>query len=298
MTGFESLKNGFAGKVIFDTDLCCDVDDVGALFLLLDAAKKYRFELAGIAVNVNGPEEGAAVLAMLREKGMTDVPVGVYDGENPPSGNQSSYVPYLASAYDGTCPTMTATELYDKVLTEAADGSVSVISVGFFNNLNHARAKNAALFDRKVKAVVAMAGRFDAVGFSEFNVVGFPHDSKEFIEGFGGEMIFGGFEIGNRTLTDLRDVADSASLLVKAYGLYTNGGLLRESWDPLTVDFAVNGENEYYCLSGRGKVAIAPDLSTVFTPCAQGNCRYILLKKAPEETGRYISRAIKKTIGV
>ena len=291
------MKKWSEATVIFDTDMCGDVDDVGALYLLLDASKKYRFNIGGITVNVNSPNEHPAIMAILEEHRMSDIPVGVYDGENPESGNYAPYVEFLAKQYGRKITDTTALEIYKNVLAKSEDNSVVIVSVGFFNNMNRARKQNTELFDRKVRAVVAMAGRFDdEVGFPEFNIREFAKDSKEFIESFGGEIIFGGFEIGYQAMTDLRDIAEHDSLLPKAYKIYTEGTMLRESWDPLTVDFAVNGENEYYELSECGRVTVMADRSTKFTPCIDGNCRYIILKRSPNETGCYISDAIKQTI--
>jgi hypothetical protein len=293
---FECLKYAKQATVIFDTDMCGDVDDVGALYLLLSASKKYDFNIAGITVNVNSVNEYPAVMSMLKENGMTDIPIGVYDGENPESGSHAPYVEFLARQYGGKICENSAAEIYKKVLADAEDSSVVVVSVGFFNNINHARNADVNLFDKKVRAVVAMAGRFDdEIGFPEFNIREFADDSREFIENYSGEMIFGGFEIGYKVMTDLRGV-DYNSLLLEAYRMYTDGRMIRESWDPLTVDFAVNGENEIYSLSARGKVSVLSDRSTRFSPCEDGNCRYIILNKSFEETGEYISNAIKQTI--
>ena len=79
---FDCLKYTKEATVIFDTDMCGDVDDVGALYLLLAASKKYGFRIGGITVNVNSKNEYPAVMSMLEENAMTDIPIGVYDGEN------------------------------------------------------------------------------------------------------------------------------------------------------------------------------------------------------------------------
>jgi len=276
--------------------MCGDVDDVGALYLLLSASKKYGFNIGGITVNVNSANEYPAVMSMLKETGMTSIPIGVYDGENPESGSYAPYVEFLAGQYGGKIWENSAYEIYKNVLTDAEDCSVVVVSVGFFNNINRARNADVNLFDKKVRAVVAMAGRFDdEIGFPEFNIREFVDDSRGFIENYSGEMIFGGFEIGYKVMTDLSGIDDD-SLLLEAYRIYTDGKMMRESWDPLTVDFAVNGENEIYSLSERGKVSVLSDRSTRFFPCENGNCRYIILNKSFEETGKYISTAIKQSL--
>ena len=292
---FKSLRDAADVTVIFDTDMCTDVDDVGALYLFLAAAKKYGFRTGGIAVNVNGEGEYAAIKAILGETKSEEIPVGVYDGENSESGNRSPYVDFLAGQYVGKRECITASELYENVLNTAEDGKVVIVSVGFFNNLNRARKRNPTLFDKKVSAVVAMAGRFDVTdGFAEFNIRQFPVDAREFIEQFEGEIIFGGFEIGYRVITDLNDFA-TKSLLTETYNIFTAGRMRRESWDPLTVDFAINGESEIYSLSERGKVTLLDDLSTCFTICKGGNCRYIILNRPYDESGRHISDEVKKS---
>lgn len=67
----------------------------------------------------------------------------------------------------------------------------------------------------------------------------------------------------------------------------------RESWDPLTVDFAIVGECESYALSERGVARVLADLSVGFTPREDGRHRYIILRRPYDEMGKHISDAVK-----
>ena len=50
---FTALKNKPQTTVIFETDKCCDVDDIGTLYLPFDEAKRMGICIGKIAANVN-----------------------------------------------------------------------------------------------------------------------------------------------------------------------------------------------------------------------------------------------------
>ena len=314
----EPLFTRTGGTVILETDFCGDVDDVAALALLCGESRRHAgaFRIGGVSCNVVSPFTAPAVKAVLAPFGLQDVPVGVTDDPPPPSGNESSYLAALAATWRGaeggrfveaSLPCMTtadvssgrgvptalphpatacnARELYRRVFAEAADGSVDVISIGFFNTLDEVLAKDPALFRRKVRAVWAMAGGFArCAGYAETNVRERPEASRRFLDAWDGPIVFVGFESGEKVITDLSGLPPEcvAHPLVEAFRRYCGPSMKRPSWDPVTVDFAIHGENECYEISEPGHVRVAPDLSTPFTPDPAGNARVLRLR-APEE---------------
>ena len=285
--------------VILDTDLCCDVDDAAAATLLYGEHLDHQdaFHVGGVAVSVNGPLESKGVRAIQAFFGLENVPVGVTTDPVPSSGNVSSYLPDLAKRWNGPDPEkLSALDLYRKVLANAADGSVTIISIGFFNNLAAALRDDPKLFHRKVRAVVAMAGGFGRKeGYVEFNVKNFPADSIEFLKGFHGQLVFVGSECGETIMTDLSGLeGHEGHYLVEAFRNYTGDAMQRSSWDPVTVDFTVNGENEYYALSEPGHVRATPESSVVFVPCESGNARYMIFTKADDEITRRITARVRQ----
>ena len=285
----EPLAARTGGTVVLETDFCGDVDDVAALALLCGEAKRHpgSFRIGGVSCNVASPFTAPAVKAILAAFGLQDVPVGVTDDPPPPSGNESSYLAALAASRRGAHPATacTARELYRRVFAEAADGSVNVISIGFFNTLDEVLADSPALFRRKVRAVWAMAGGFArCAGYAETNVRERPEASRRFFDAWDGPIVFVGFESGEKVITDLSGLPPecAAHPLAEAFRRYCGPSMKRPSWDPVTVDFAIHGENECYELGEPGHVRVAPDLSTPFTPDPAGNARVLRLR-APEE---------------
>ena len=284
----QPLLSRAGETVILETDICGDVDDVAALSLLCGEAKKHpeAFRLGGVSCNVPTPVVAPAVKTVLAAWGMQGVPVGVTDDPVPACGNDSRYLAGLAARWRGADPATacTARELYRRVFAGAADGSVTVISIGFFNTLDEVLADDPALFRRKVRGVVAMAGGFGrCAGYAETNVREVPDAARRFLAAWDGAIDFVGFECGETIRTDLSGLPAEcdAHPLVEAFRHYCGPSMGRSSWDPIAVDLAVHGENECYELGAPGRVRVAPDLTTPFEPDPAGNAR-VLRFRAPD----------------
>ena len=297
----EPLAARTGGTVVLETDFCGDVDDVAALALLCAEARRHAgaFRLGGVSCNVASPFTAPAVKAVLAAFGLQDVPVGVTDDPPPPSGNESSYLAALATSRRGAHPATAcaARELYRRVFADAADGSVDVISIGFFNTLDEVLADSPALFRRKVRTVWAMAGGFArCAGYAETNVRERPEASRRFLDAWDGPIVFVGFESGEKVITDLSGLPPecAAHPLAEAFRRYCGPSMKRPSWDPVTVDFAVHGENECYELGEPGRVSVAPDLSTPFAPDPAGNARVLRLRAPEEVVSERITALLRK----
>ncbi|MBQ8813719.1 MAG: nucleoside hydrolase [Lachnospiraceae bacterium] len=300
MNTYISLNKRLDTKVILETDLCLDVDDVGAIAILCDYVKTLGIKLCGISINVNGPYEAGAADALLSWFDLPPVPICVWDGEIPPCGNESRYLKYLFDSKDenryASLNVMEPVEFYRQILSDADDQSVEIISIGFFCNLDKAFRHMPDLFARKVRSVVAMAGSFrERVDYPEFNIREMPNEARQFINAYPGELYFIGFETGDRVITDLSDWnPDTANLIYESYRLFTNGSLCRPSWDPVAVDFAVNGTNERYGLSESGKVTVLESSVCDFQPKKSGKHYYVLFHQTHEEIGAFISGQLKE----
>ncbi len=300
---YRPLKYCPEKTVIFETDFRGDVDDAGALSILLAYAKEYGFRIGGISVNDKDPEgnrSAEAVYAFLSSRALEKTPIAV--------GNVTSNngAPYLASLAERLSEeekkrvrALTPEELYAEVLSGVPDGSVTVISVGFFGNLDRARNASPALFDRKVGTVVAMAGAFlYKEGYREYNVTySQKEEAEHFTKNYGGCMLFSGFEVGNRIFTNLISVRASEDEAIGAYRdfcRFQRPGypfMVRESWDPLTVDFAVNGEGCFYRLSGSADIYFEDGYS-VFHENTCGRCAFVIQNAEDDVLGKRISDLI------
>jgi len=280
----EPLAARTGATVVLETDFCGDVDDVAALALLCGESRRHpgAFRIGGVSCNVETPLAAPAVKAVLAAWGLQDVPVGVTEDPPPPSGNESRYLAALAATWRGAHP------------------AVDVISIGFFNTLDEVLAKDPALFRRKVRAVWAMAGGFGrCAGYAETNVRERPESTRRFLDAWDGPIVFVGFESGEKVVTDLSGLPPdcAAHPLAEAFRRYCGPGMTRQSWDPVTVDLAVHGENECYGLGEPGRVRVAPDLSTPFAPEPAGNARVLRLRAPEDAVSARITSLLRRSIG-
>ncbi len=297
---YEALAARKGSHVLFETDFCCDVDDVGALSVLVDAHKKGVIALDGVIANVNAPYVARALEKELDFLGAPDIPVAMYDGENGKYGSKTPYADKVSELLENERPYQTALGFYRDFFKKVPDQSVSIVSTGFFNSLCDALFDDPDLFNRKVRTVVAMAGSFRYTeNYREFNVIGFTDRTRKFVENYGGELIFSGFEAGVNVVTDLTKCRpDPENPVWLAYFYHTKGKLTRPSWDPVTADFAISGENEFYGLSACGVIGIREDGSCSFDKKEGGKHRYVYFKKTDEEVGKRITDLIVSAAGL
>lgn len=320
---YEPLLALKGGHVILETDICSDCDDVAALALLCAAAKSHpqEFALDGVSVNVANPSSAKAVRYSLEHFGLESVPIGITDDGPPSGGNWSSYLGRLGShlpdyVHDG----LTALELYRKVLRSIPDDSLTIISIGFFNTLLEALRDDPELFHRKVRAAVIMAGGFgQRANHLEWNVVGHLAASREFVREFKGRMVFVGFECGETVMTDLTGLPEgTGNFLLEAFEKRSNNLMRHPSWDPITVDFALHGEDAKtadfaYCdgtglppegvdgcygLSAPGRLAFAEDGRTLFDEDPDGNVRHLVFTAPEDAVSARISRLVREAAGL
>ena len=176
-----------------------------------------------------------------------------------------------------------------------------MISIGFFNTLDEVLAEDPALFRRKVRAVWAMAGGFArCAGYAETNVRERPEASRRFLDAWDGPIVFVGFESGEKVITDLSGLPPEcgAHPLVEAFRRYCGPSMKRPSWDPVTVDFAVHGENECYELGEPGRVRVAPDGATPFEPDPAGNARVLRFRAPDDAVSARISSLVREAAGL
>ncbi len=300
----QPLRARTGETVVLETDFCCDVDDVAALSLLCGDAKRLpgAFRLGGVSCNVENPFMARAVKVVLSAWGMEDVPVAVTRDPIPRSGNHSDYVGGLSARWRGPEPErLDPLDLWRRILAEAPDGSVTVVSIGFFNNLAAAQTDDPALFRRKVRAVYAMAGGFGPKsGYVEFNVKEYIGDTRRFLAAWDGPTVFVGSECGETVMTDLSGLPPEfdGHPLVEAFRHHRGPAMKRSSWDPITVDLAVEGENDCYELGPAGRVRVGPDGATLFEPDPAGNARVLRFRAPDDAVSARITARVRSAAGL
>ncbi|CAJ2512631.1 Uu.00g007500.m01.CDS01 [Anthostomella pinea] len=249
-----------AKNLIIDTDLFSDVDDSGALLLAVTSPAVNL-----LAVNINYPSTYSALAAsaILAHYDHAHVPIGIrrpltnesfFDSWAFDLGEYASKVAYRYSG--GSLPWGSAGEawdpvtLYRKVLAEAEDGSVTIASIGFFENLSgllnstadsYSDLDGPSLIAEKVTELVVMGGGYPS-GY-EFNFWGDnPLLTAHVVNNWKGPMVFSGTELGGNVTSGgpLMSRGPPGDPVRQAYIWYTYG-TPRFSWDPLTVLYTVNG---------------------------------------------------------
>lgn len=263
-------------RIILDTDMNGDCDDVGALAVLNKLADAGKAEI--LACVANGHDEdratAAAISAVNTYYGRPNIPIGTYHGSAYPpvkscyTARLRDEFPHAAASDDALPP---ALAVYRRALAAAPDTSVVVVSIGVLVNLRELLESKADAFSplagadlvrRKVRQLVVMGGQFpqsDPVR-GEYNLSfgnGGP-DAQYAVEHWPTPILFTGFEIGLEIVTGKRlAAAPSANPVRRAYELFTsfNG---RPSWDLTAVLAAVEDPALYWRVSPEGYCQVSP----------------------------------------
>lgn len=287
-------------KIIFDTDVGNDVDDVLALSLL--HALQTRGECELLAVTITKPDElaGPFVDALNTFYGRPGIPIGFTHARL--TNQQSKFLP-LAEVKDGQQPRYPhrlkrssdapeATGLLRKVLSLQPDHSVVLVQVGYFSNLAalldtpgdaSSPLTGRELVQQKVKLLSVMAGSFKSTGHSlEFNVVQDLPAAKKLAGNWPTPVVWSGFEIGIAVPYPAVSIERDFSYVphhpaAEAYCLYNPPPHERPTWDLTSVLYAVRPDRGYFGLSSPGQVTVEEDGFTRLTPAPDGRDRFLTL---------------------
>ena len=291
-------------RVIFDTDISGDVDDVLALAMLHTLADRGECELLAVTISKINPLTGPFTDAANTFYGRANVPVGVtQDAQrreskylkliNEKQGNQFRYPHDILS--NDQLPT--AVKLLRKTLAFAADRSVVIIQVGLAANLadlveskpdEFSALNGLELIRRKVKLVSVMAGSFEPINennrYLEANVRNGIQSMQQFTSQWPDDVpvVWSGFEIGIAVSYLHTSIARDFNyvrhhIVREAYLLHSGPEHDRPSWDLTSVLYAVRPQDKYFDLSPSGRVSVADDGFTSFKPVKNGRDRYMIM---------------------
>jgi len=251
----QETEAGHPKKVIYETDMCLDVDDVGALASLHAMANSGEVELLAVCFNEVHPSGAAAIDAINTWYGRGTIPIGIYK-KDLAEPDDSPYLEYVAEfPHDLTSETApSALDVYLKVLGEQPDKSVTIISVGFLNNLYDLLIANPDLIEQKVKELVVMAGlvndgfnlvRHDLQGQTAFVLCNWP--TPLVISQRGGSIHTG------EKLSEAPTENPVREAYYRYWGEQYKG---RSSWDQVAVLYGVRGLRNYFneISTGNGKL--------------------------------------------
>jgi purine nucleosidase len=309
-----ALAAGPAVKVVFDTDMASDVDDVGALSVLHALADLGEAEILAVGISSRNEHVGPCVDAINTWYGRPDIPIGYQRGIQVgyPADTGEVTPSKYAEAVAGSFPHRLARSsdapdvalLYRKVLAAQPDASVVIVSVGFLTNLRSlldtppdaiSPLSGEELVRRKVRRWVCMGGKFPdgrfADGGGEYNLRVDTRAAVRALNDWPTPVVFSGFEIGARVFTGkgLR-AAPEASPARAAY-LHFNGLENRESWDQTAVLYAVRGAGDYWTESEPGLCLMHAGLRSAYNewiPTPRKDHRYLIEKMPAAELARVV----------
>lgn len=303
--------NGYAQntkmQVIFDTDIGNDVDDILALSMLYHDHKKGLIDLKAITISKGNPAAVGYTDMLNRYYGLPEIPLAYVgnDGKTPEAG------PYLNQTLrfeiDGKYPFKADTNLYKqvpeayklqrKLLSEAADHSISFIVVGFSTNIakllhsvpdEFSDLSGKELVSRKVAKMYMMGGRFSDQPYSEYNIVKDISAAQTVFNEWPTPIEVSGWEVGSELKFPAKALLEHfppywEHPLVNSYFHYIKMPYDRETWDLTAVLQAVRPEKKYFKLSKPGKITIDDKGVSTFQARPSGKHRYFILHAQDKE---------------
>lgn len=297
---FPGFLMGQGIRVILDTDIDSDVDDVGALAMLHTLADHGRVEILGVVVTSDDPYAPACTSSLNSYFGRPELPIGVEHGIS--LNHHSRYTREISEEFPGSITDYNQAEdavlLYRRLLVESPDSSVVVISIGHLTNIARLLASSGdeisplsgkELVDQKVKLWSCMGGHFPEGKEANFYRPD-PESTVYSVANWPGKVVFAGWEIGQEIITGglfLKQYLDKDSPVWRAYELYNNFAG-RQSWDQASVLYAVSPEKGYWGLEENGRVKVAQDGSNVWKVGEKSNQAYLKVNHSPEELAKII----------
>lgn len=290
---------GLPVALILDTDLGPDYDDVGAMALLHSLADSGKVTILATLSSNKDELVVPCIEAINTYFGRPNLPLGAPKSELGVSlddGHKEKWTEAMVKKYSHqtqkTSEAPDAVKVYRQILSGQPDTSVVVCTVGFFTNLKDLLLSGAdeysplsgkELIARKVKRLVSMAGAFPAG--REFNVHCDTPSSLLVMKEWPTEILFSGYEIGEKILTGKRlagspvensPIADTYRICLPQTD--PNG---RMSWDQTAVLVAVNGYEPYFVIE-RGRMQVNDDGSDTWAADPSGP-QARLMEKLPYE---------------
>ena len=291
-------------KIIFDTDMGPDYDDVGALAFLHAMADSGKAEILATVASNKHELVAPSINVINTYFGRSELPVGAPKTAGVNLGSSQHWADSIVAKYPhtvkSTSESANAVDIYRKILSSQPDKSVTIVTVGFLTNLsnllksepdNNSPLSGKELITSKVSKLVSMAGRFPEG--KEFNIFMDSVSSKFVYENWPGEVIFSGFEIGAEIHTGLKliksdiinsPVKDVFRISIPLSEEDKNG---RMSWDETAVLIGVYGTAGFFD-TVRGKIVVNTDGSNTWENNADGKQSYVKQKMPFAEVGSFI----------
>lgn len=262
-------------RIIYDTDIDLDVDDVGALAMLHALENNGEAKLLGVICNAPTPYGATTISAVNGWYGRPNIPVGdmpmdeyVYDSafskryrnyqlETPYGNFNLPIFKRFPRTIQSRKDVWNGVALYRKLLAESPDTSVTIAAVGLLTVLEDllqstgdkwSKLDGKSLIKKKVKQLVCMAGdKQPPPGKDHFNW-GFEGrgDAERISRGWPTRLVIcplgGQVQTGHRLTTETP--ANNPVRAAYEYFLEKKELKNRSSWDQIAALYAVRGAGE------------------------------------------------------
>ncbi len=301
-------------KVIFDTDMDSDCDDVGAIAVLHALADLGEADILATVVSTKNPWSAPCVDAINTYYGRGDLPIGEPKGAG--AKKESKYARPLATTFPRDLEpgeARDAMDVYREVLSSQPDGSVVIVTVGYLTNVADLLKLPAKgdlpsgmdLVKRKVRRWVCMGGNFigrpatDDLKLSNNNFTYDKAGSLYAVQNWPGDLTFVGREIGSvpsglKAGAVLRKLP-AGNPIRRGYELWFGGEAKdRHVADPTTVLFAVRGARDYWDVESKGYMDLNPDMTFRWRDEPDKPHEYLLKRKVDDRPNdRYIEKTLE-----
>jgi purine nucleosidase len=318
------LQSDLAGaaepvRLIYDTDICGDCDDVLALGMIHSLESRGLCRLLAVTISADHELAAPFVDAVNTFYGRGDLPIGVVGKGG--VVEESAFLSLVEEKEKDTGrvrfphklvsgrSAKNATAVLREVMAGQPDHSVMIVQVGFSTNLarlldsapdEHSPLPGLELVGRKVKLLSLMAGACQPIEgygrFLEYNVVRDVASAQKLARKWPSPMVYSGFEVGIALPYPAGSIERDYSYVphhpvAQAYIRRNPPPHNRPTWDLTSVLYAVLGDRGYFDVSPRGTVTVEDDGFTRFDERTQGNHRRLILR--PEQRSRVLEAFVQ-----
>jgi hypothetical protein len=247
-------------RIIFDSDMSSDHDDVGDIATLHGLASLGECQILAMMVSSRNGGTALCMDAINTYYGKPGIPIGV----PPDIGGVGEYAGQIAAEFPHTlksakeCPR--AAELYRKVLASQPDRSVTVVTTGYLNNLKallesgpdqHSPLNGMDLVRKKVKLWACAGGCFPKGDEFNFRVV--PDGAYHVVNHWPSAVMYVPFDVGQAIYTCGRLPEAPKDNPIRRVYVDIKKQYPYPSWGQIAVYYAVRGSQGLWGAETRGR---------------------------------------------
>jgi pyrimidine-specific ribonucleoside hydrolase len=294
-----------AVRIIFDSDMGPDYDDVGAITILHALADSGYAKILATVASTKYEGVAGVFSAFNTYFKRQNLLIGVPKGNASTAKDWQHWTDTIFTKYPHriikNAEVPDAVEVYRKVLAKQPDKSVTIVTVGFLTNLANLLESKAdkyssftgkELVSKKVKQLVSMAGSFPSG--REYNVYTDSISSKKVFENWPTTVLFDGFQIGEKIKTGLpliqnekiknSPIKDVFNICIHKSKDDADG---RMSWDEVAVLIAIKGYEPWFTTK-HGKIIVEESGSNKWDNNGSGQS-YIEFARPVQETQKVLN---------